>query len=215
MSYASVLYDGIRLDHFRGFDRYYAIPWGSEDATCGRWEPGPGISLFDALNRAGVSCRYVAEDLGFVTEEVRSLLAECGFPGMKIVQFGFDSRDSSSNEHIPHNYTSGSVVYTGTHDNHTVKGWYKSIDADSKKMVRAYFGAENDGDVYRAMVRCAMSSVCNLCIIPLQDWLELGDDARINTPGTFGDNWSWRLSDLSCLEAIVGDIRSMTELYGR
>ena len=215
MAYTSELYDGVRLDHFRGFEEYYAIPWGSEDATCGRWEAGPGMELFDALDMAGISCRYVAEDLGFVTEEVKALLTESRFPGMKIVQFGFDSRDSSSNDHIPHNYTSHSIVYTGTHDNHTVRGWYQTISRDEQKMVRDYLGVAEDKDVYRAMVRCAMASVCNVCIIPVQDWLELDDSARINIPGTFGNNWCWRLGGMESLKSIATDIKNMTEAYGR
>ncbi len=215
MGYTAELYDVVRLDHFRGFEEYYAVPFGSPDATCGRWEPGPGIALFDALDKADIPCRFVAEDLGFVTEEVRTLLDESGLPGMKIVQFGFDSRDTSSNDHIPHNYTDRSIVYTGTHDNHTIKSWYNSISREEQLRVKAYLGIDEDRDVCRAIVRCAMASVCNVCIIPIQDWLELDDSARINTPGTFGGNWCWRLDSIECVNHIVLDIKKITEAYGR
>lgn len=215
MGYTAELYDSVRLDHFRGFEQYYAIPYGAPDATCGRWEAGPGIELFDAMDNAGIYCRYVAEDLGFVTKEVKTLLDESGFPGMKIVQFGFDSRDSSSNDHIPHNYTQNCIVYTGTHDNHTVSGWYRNSGIEEKNRAMDYLGIAKEGDVCRSMVRCAMASVCNVCIIPIQDWLELDDSARINTPGTFGGNWCWRLSDMECLNGIVRNMNNMTEMYGR
>ena len=215
MAYSATLYDVIRLDHFRGFDEYYAIPGGAEDAVGGRWERGPGMALFDALAESGIFCRYIAEDLGFVTEGVRTMLEECGFPGMKILQFGFDSRDSSSNDHIPHNYVSSSVVYTGTHDNHTLKGWYSSIDHDEQLRIKNYLGVDTDEAVCSAMIRCAMASVCDVCIIPIQDWLELGDDARVNTPGTFGGNWTWRIDSIDTLDSIVADIKNMTSLYGR
>ena len=202
------LYDIVRIDHFRGFESYYSIPCGDSDAKGGKWVKGPGIDLFKAFNKTCPDLNIIAEDLGFVTDEVKNLLLATGYPGMKVLLFAFDSRED--NDYLPHNYSKNCVVYTGTHDNSTVKGWEKEGDSKDVSYAKKYTGSDN---LCKAMVRLAMSSVADLCIIPMQDYLCLDNSARINTPSTLGGNWTWRMGEID--EVTEKEIYDITVLYGR
>jgi len=160
----------------------------------------------------GIKDNFIAEDLGFITDSVKSLIEKCGYPGMKIIQFAFDSRDDSSNDHKPYNYTKNSIVYTGTHDNYTLKGWLNNIDIETKNIIKDYIHTD---DLHFGLIKLAMSSVSDICIIPIQDYLELDDSARINVPSTSGNNWKWRLESISQCTKHSKDIRQLTKLYGR
>ena len=185
------LADFIRLDHFRGFAAYWEIPANEPTAVHGRWMPGPGAALFDALRDAlGGELPLVAEDLGFITPEVHELRHAIGVPGMKILQFGFGQTDSP---HLPHRYERETVVYTGTHDNDTARGWFTAADDDERRMAAAYLGIDDEDAVAPAMIRAAYTSVAQMAIVPAQDILGLGSEGRMNRPGAERDNWSWRL----------------------
>ena len=209
------LYDCIRIDHFRGFDEYYSIPAGDETAEHGHWEPGPGMSLMQALKDALGNVNVIAEDLGFLTDGVRRLLYDSGFPGMKVIQFAFDSREES--DYLPHNYEKNCVVYTGTHDNDTLCGWYKVLDPEDLKLSQKYMNNANTSksEIHWDFIRLALASVADLCIIPLQDYLGLGSEARINTPSTLGNNWRWRMKQGCLTKELADQIRELTTLYGR
>ena len=209
------LYDCIRIDHFRGFDEYYSIPAGDETAEHGHWEPGPGMSLMQALKDALGDVNVIAEDLGFLTDSVRRLLHDSGFPGMKVIQFAFDSREES--DYLPHNYEKNCVVYTGTHDNDTLCGWYKVLDPEDLKLSQKYMNNANTPkrQIHWDFIRLALASVADLCIIPLQDYLGLGSEARINTPSTLGNNWRWRMKQGCLTKELADQIRELTTLYGR
>ena len=209
------LYDCIRIDHFRGFDEYYSIPAGDETAEHGHWEPGPSMSLMQALKDALGNVNVIAEDLGFLTDGVRRLLYDSGFPGMKVIQFAFDSREES--DYLPHNYEKNCVVYTGTHDNDTLCGWYKVLDPEDLKLSQKYMNNANTPkrQIHWDFIRLALASVADLCIIPLQDYLGLGSEARINTPSTLGNNWRWRMKQGCLTKELADQIRELTTLYGR
>lgn len=209
------LYDVVRIDHFRGFDEYYCVPYGHETAQFGHWEKGPGIELFHAIRRELGNPAIIAEDLGFLTDSVRQLLKDSGYPGMKVIQFAFDPREES--DYLPHTYDSNCVVYTGTHDNETTKGWYDTMDEGSRAFARDYMQKETL-DPERLpwdFIALAMASVARLCIIPMQDYLQLDNRGRINTPSTLGQNWQWRMNDNAFDEALSARIRRMSALYGR
>lgn len=212
------LYDVVRVDHFRGFDEYYSVPYGSPNAVNGKWMPGPGMKLFRALseNPKVTSESIIAEDLGFLTPSVVKLVRDSGFPGMKVIEFAFDSRDSGG--YLPYSYTRNTVVYTGTHDNQTLKAWYeKELNEDDHKMADDYLGLEGldpDTKVWQ-FIRMAMESVSNICVIPMQDYLCLDGWARMNHPSTTGGNWCWRLRKGEFTEELAGKIRRLTELSGR
>ncbi len=211
-------YDVVRIDHFRGFDEYFAIPYGAENALGGVWKPGPGRALFDAVRTALGEKPLIAEDLGYLTDSVRQLVAQCGFPGMKVLEFAFDSRDSSgAAEYFPYNYTPNCVVYTGTHDNETVEGWYQNILPEERALVREYLGRGEDASepLHWDMIRAAMSSVAKWCVIPMQDYLGLDNQARMNQPSTVGTNWRWRAARADFSPELAGRIRRMTACYGR
>lgn len=212
------IFDVLRIDHFRGFDEYYSIKYGSADAKVGKWCKGPGIKLFDAIKDAIPNNNIIAEDLGFVTPSVKLLLENCGYPGMKVLQFAFDTRDTGdTNSYLPHNYPQKSVAYTGTHDNQTLKGWFDKLSDEEKLNVRQYlcdmYTPDNGLNV--PLISLIMRSNAELCIVPVQDWLELGDESRINTPSTLGNNWKWRLNKKQLSESLSKKIYNMTKLYGR
>ena len=212
------LYDIIRIDHFRGFDEYFAIPAEEKTARNGHWEKGPGIELFDTIRQKMGDIRIIAEDLGYMKESVRKLVKDTGFPGMKVLEFAFDSRDSSgAAEYLPYRYTNNCVVYTGTHDNETLIGWLDSILPEEKQMVRDYVGAVTDNPQETAdkLIRTALGSTADLCVIPMQDYLGLDNSARINHPSTFGSNWRWRVTDGQLDEALAQRIGKLTKIYGR
>lgn len=218
LAYCYRLYDVVRIDHFRGFDQYYSIPAGATDATSGHWENGPGIQLFQAVRQALGEKEIIAEDLGYVTDSVRRLVADCGFPGMKVLEFAFDSRDSgSAGDYLPHNYEENCVVYTGTHDNETISGWIHSILPEERQLARDYLCDyyTPDKKLYQSFISLAMRSKARMCIIPLQDYMGLSNKARINTPSTVGKNWKWRFLPEQLSQELLDSIGKMARRYGR
>ncbi len=215
ISYCFQLYDVVRIDHFRGFDQYYSIPFGAVTAENGHWEKGPGIDLFQNLNRQLGEMNIIAEDLGYVTDSVRKLVKDSGYPGMKVLEFAFDSREKS--DYMPHNYERNCVVYTGTHDNDTIKGWYQSIVPADRQLSIDYMGNEKTElkDIHWDFIRLALSSVAQLAIIPIQDYLGLDTEARMNQPSTLGNNWKWRLLTGEITKELLNKMNKLTALYGR
>ena len=209
-------YDIVRIDHFRGFDEFYAVPYGEKTARNGEWLPGPGLDLFRAAKRELGDFKVIAEDLGFLTDSVKDMLADSGFPGMKVLQFAFDTREDS--DYLPHNYERNSVVYTGTHDNETTFSWWKALSAADKNVALRYIGASRFTSRKKLtwrLIELAEMSVSDLCIIPMQDYLCLGNHARINTPSTIGTNWLWRMKKDAFTDKLAAKIYAMTKLYGR
>ena len=175
--YCFELYDVVRIDHFRGFDEYFSIPYGSETAAPGHWEKGPGIELFRAVEQALGKREIIAEDLGYMSETVRQLVRDSGFPGMKVLEFAFDSRDTgSASDYLPHNYPVNSVAYTGTHDNEALVSWYQTITSAERALVRDYLCdyATPEAQLYKSMIALIFRSAAATCIIPMQDWLGMG-----------------------------------------
>jgi len=208
------LFDVLRLDHFRGLESYFAIPYGDTTAKRGYWKPGPGAEFIDMVNKTVQGASIIAEDLGFQTDGVRKLLEYSACPGMKIVQYAFD--DSEAGEHLPYKYETNSVVYTGTHDNDTLKGWYKNASRSHVRHAMDYIGIRNKREVPRGMIRLALQSNSSLAIIPMQDWLELDSYARLNTPSTVGKgNWRWRLEKKMLTTKLTDEMTQMTQMYGR
>lgn len=218
LSYCYKLYDVVRIDHFRGFDQYYSIPAGAETAIDGHWEQGPGIGFFHTVKQALGEKEIIAEDLGYVTDSVRQLVKDSGFPGMKVLEFAFDSRDSGcASDYLPHNYTENCVAYTGTHDNETITGWFSSITPEERKLARAYlcdkYTPENQ--LHMCFISLIMRSQARLCIVPIQDYMGLDNECRINTPSTVGENWKWRLLPGQMSEKLLKTIGEVTLRYGR
>lgn len=211
--YCYRLYDMVRIDHFRGFDEYYSIPYGDETAEFGHWEKGPGYEIFKAFKKALGSKPVIAEDLGFLTDSVIKLVKKTGYPGMKVLLFAFDSREPS--DYLPHMYTRDTVVYTGTHDNDTVEGWIESAKRADVSFAARYLGVKRRRDIREALIRAAHSSVSDTCIIPMQDYLGLDNTARINMPSTLGGNWVWRMDRNALTDELSEHIRDLTILYGR
>ncbi len=208
---AKKLFDVIRIDHFRGFESYYSIPAGSPDATIGTWEPGGGLDFIKAVKTEFKGIDIIAEDLGFLTPAVKKLLKASGFPGMKVLEFAFDGSDS---DYLPHNYPKNCVVYTGTHDNETADGWGESLSRKQKKFLRDYLCAKKKETVSDALVRAAWSSTGDLAVAQMQDFLHLGNEARINVPSTLGTNWQWRMSELPP-DDLADRIARLNKLYFR
>lgn len=215
IAYCFEWYDIVRIDHFRGFESFYAIPYGAENAVNGCWMPGPGMDLFRKLEEKLGKKAIIAEDLGFLTEEVHRLLHESGFPGMKVIQFAFDSRESAN--YLPHTYTPNCVVYTGTHDNTTTRDWYHTASRECRKFAKEYMrkNALDEDSLAWDFAALAMSSVADLCIIPIQDYLNIDGQGRINHPSTLGGNWSWRLKKWQVTDEVLDEMYQMTKLYGR
>ena len=215
MEHSMKRYNVARIDHFRGFDEYYAIPYGDETAEHGEWEKGPGMDLFKVLKKNVENLDVIAEDLGILTDSVIELLEESGFPGMKVLQFAFDGSEDSS--YLPHKYDKNCVVYTGTHDNETTRGWLENLQGHDLKFVREYINCYDKpvNDCVWALIRTAMSSVADLAIIPVQDYLCLGNEARMNAPSTLGDNWKWRLTKGQISSITIYHMRELTRIYGR
>ena len=185
------LYDTLRIDHFRGFDSYYAIPYGDKTAKNGVWKPGPGIAFFKTVNRSLGKKDIIAEDLGFLTPSVRKLLRDSGYPGMKVLEFAFDNRYSDS-DYLPHRCPVHCVVYAGTHDNDTIQGWLTSVPKKTASYAKAYLRLSKREGYHWGMMRAAWASPADLAVMQLQDILGLGSEARMNTPSTLGNNWQWR-----------------------
>lgn len=212
------LCDVVRIDHFRGFDEYYAIPYVDKTAKGGRWERGPGIELFRAVEHALGKRAVIAEDLGFMTDSVRRLVAQSSFPNMKVLEFAFDRRDTGSqSDHLPHNYPKNCVAYTGTHDNQTLASWFGTITDAERQMARDYLCDHHTPDslLGRSLIALLMRSGASLCIIPMQDHLGLDDRSRTNTPSTLGGNWQWRMTAQSIDDALADEICRMTKRFGR
>ena len=209
MDYLCRIYDVLRIDHFRGFESYYAVPWGERTAKNGRWRQGPGMKLFRAVGDRPI----IAEDLGFVTEPVRQLLQESGFPGMKVLQFAFDRRESGR-DYLPHNYPAHCVAYTGTHDNDTILGWLAHAPAEDAAYAAEYLRLGREEPPWDMM--CALwGSPAELTVVTAQDLLGLDSSARMNVPGTLGNNWSWRARENGFTPELARKLRRKTELYGR
>jgi 4-alpha-glucanotransferase len=218
------LVDIIRLDHFRGFEKYWEVPGTDTTALNGRWVPGPGAELFEAVQKALGTLPIIAEDLGVITSEVDALRDRFGFPGMRVLQFAFGN-DPKADDYKPHNYPQNCVVYTGTHDNNTTIGWFKGSDVeDSTQSKRerererqsALKYAGTDGhEINWDFIRLALMSVADTAIIPMQDILGLGSEARMNLPGTTSGNWCWRFTSDMLTDAIKGRLKELTLLYGR
>ena len=206
------LYDVIRIDHFRGFDSYYAIPYGSEDAVNGHWIEGPGIDLFNEVKKQMPGLTIIVEDLGFLTDSVRKLLKDTGFPGMKVLEFAFDSRDKNNTEYLPHTYIENSTAYIGTHDNDTFVGWINTINEDDRAYAIEYLKLQNDGaDHFRALT-VLYESKSNLAVATMQDLLGIGTEGRINVPSTISDmNWSYRFKADAFDESVKRFFKELTE----
>ncbi|MGN0335548.1 MAG: 4-alpha-glucanotransferase [Lachnospiraceae bacterium] len=218
LHYCFQLYDMVRIDHFRGFDEYFSIPYGAETAVEGHWEKGPGMDLFRKMREVLGDRQVVAEDLGYMTDSVRRLVKESGFPNMKVLEFAFDSRDTgSAGDYLPHNYTENCVAYTGTHDNETIIGWLDCISKEEKQMVREYLCDERTAqkNLHWPMISLIMRSRANLCIIPMQDYLGLDNRSRMNRPSSVGKNWRWRVTEEQLSVELQQKIRRMTIRYGR
>ncbi|OMP11672.1 Glycoside hydrolase, family 77 [Corchorus capsularis] len=213
---AQNLYGEFRIDHFRGFAGFWAVPSEAKVAMVGRWKVGPRKSLFDAISRTVGKIDIIAEDLGVITEDVTELRKYIGAPGMAVLQFGFGS--DSSNPHLPHNHEVNQVVYTGTHDNDTIKGWWNNIMEQEKSNVFRYLHITEEDDISWALIEAALSSVAQTTVITMQDVLGLGNSARMNIPATEVGNWSWRIpSSMSfdCLETEALKLRDLLCMYGR
>ncbi len=207
-------YDIVRMDHFRGLEAYWAVPNGAATARAGKWVKGPDMAFVEAVKKGLPKLKMIAEDLGFLTQEVLDLRDNSGFPGMKVLEFAFDSREPS--DYLPHTYTRNSVVYTGTHDNMTMRQWFETASKDAKAYAIEYMGLTETEGLVLGTIRTAMSSVSDMCIIQMPDWLNLGGEARMNFPGTLSDaNWTWRAEKTDFSKELAKKICNMTKLYGR
>jgi 4-alpha-glucanotransferase len=207
--------DVVRIDHFRGFEAAWEVPYGESTAVNGQWVRGPGSAVFEAIALAmgGGQPPVVAEDLGLITEEVRALLRATGFPGMKVLQFAFGG--GADNPYLPHNYLDPNyVVYTGTHDNDTTRGWFASLADDERSRVCRYVGTDGSR-ITEDLMRLALMSIARTAVVPLQDVLDLGSEARMNTPGQAEGNWSWRVQGSQLTEPPAACLAELTTLYGR
>ena len=214
LSAAGSRYDMIRLDHFRGFESYWAVPFGDPTARGGEWLKGPGMDFINAIRKGLPNVEMIAEDLGFLTQEVIDLKDQSGYPGMKVLGFAFDSREPS--EYLPHTYTENTVCYTGTHDNMTTRQWFDTAEESAVKYAAEYMALTDEEGYVWGTIRTAMQSVSELCVVQMQDYLELGGEARMNFPGTqTSDNWTWRATKGYINDALAEKILRMTRLYGR
>lgn len=212
---AQNIYDEFRIDHFRGLAGFWAVPSEAKVAMVGQWKAGPGKSFFDAISRAVGKTNIIAEDLGVITEDVIQLRKSIGAPGMAVLQFGFGS--DAANPHLPHNHERNQVVYTGTHDNDTIRGWWDVLPQEEKSNVLKYLSITEDG-ISWAMIKVALSSVAQTAIMPMQDILRLGSSARMNIPATQFGNWGWRMPSsvsFDSLETEALQLRDMLSMYGR
>lgn len=210
---AAKLYDVLRIDHFRGFESYWAVPAGETTAKNGRWVKGPGMNVIGPLKKWFSNVSFIAEDLGYLTQEVRQFLAESEFPGMKVLEFAFNANEPS--DYLPHMYERNAICYTGTHDNSPVMLWKEEADPADVQMARIYLGITEEDGIAWGMIRGGMRSVANLFVAQMQDYLELGEGSRVNIPGSTGVNWMWRMDENAIHDELADKIASMTILYGR
>ncbi len=213
LSSLSRFFDVVRIDHFRGFEAYYAIPWPAEDAVAGSWKKGPGMDFFRTVKERLGALEVVAEDLGYLTPEVHALLEETGYPGMKVLQFAFDG--SADNAYLPHNHVPGCVVYVGTHDNNTVLGWLEEAGEESVRQAERYMALSGREGAVWGFVRTAYASVARLAMVQMQDLLELPASCRMNTPSVAAGNWRWRMREDAALPELAEKLRLLAALYGR
>jgi len=206
------LFDLVRLDHFRGLEAAWEIPFAAATAEHGRWSPVPGQDLLTAVRAEHGTLPFVAEDLGTITPEVRALRRDFGLPGMKVLQFAFGG--GSDNPYLPHNHAPRHVVYTGTHDNNTTLGWFEELGPQERLRVTDYLGHPSE-DMPWPLIRAALASVCRLAVVPAQDLLGLGAEHRLNTPGTSEGNWAWQLPVDVLTPELAARLRALNELYGR
>ena len=211
---AGKLYDVIRLDHFRGFEAYWSVPFGDKTAKNGKWVKGPGMKFVRALQQGLPQVDFIAEDLGFLTQEVLDLRDDSGYPGMKVLEFAFDSKEPS--DYLPHTYLPNTVCYTGTHDNMTMQQWFDTASPEAVEYAVAYMNLNKREGYVWGTIRTAFASVSQLCVIQMQDLLDLGAEARMNFPGTLTDaNWTWRMEDGAITPKLTKKLRKLTELYAR
>ena len=210
---ARKLYDVLRIDHFRGFESYWAVPYGDTTAKNGVWKPGPGMGLVGVLNSWFRDLDFIAEDLGYTTPEVRRLLEDSGLPGMKVLEFAFDPEGNS--DFLPHNCLPNSSCYIGTHDNETVQGWLKSATKGELRFAERYLHITGDEGWNWGLIRAGMATASRLFVVQMQDVLELGADARMNAPGTSTGNWQWRMLPGAYDKALAKKLRLYTETYRR
>lgn len=216
MKAAARMYDVVRFDHFRGFESYWAVPADAKTAASGSWQKGPGMDFVGAIKKALPDLQIIAEDLGFVTEEVKQLLRDSGYPGMKVMEFAFDTREPSARDYLPHRYPVNSVVYSGTHDNLTLQQWFDEAAPEDVRSAWDYLGLNDQEGPVWGMIRGAMGSISKLCIIQMQDYLEIGAEGRMNHPGTLTTaNWTWRAKPGFADEKLAKKIRTLTERYDR
>ncbi len=213
MEHNSKLYNKVRIDHFRGLESYWSVPAGDKTAENGKWEKGPGLRLFRAMEKKLGKLNIIAEDLGVITPEVEQLRRDAGLPGMKILQFAFDPNNESS--YLPHNCCGRTVVYTGTHDNDTALGWFDGLDEETQAYVCRYLNIEGREDVSLALIRAAWSSGAELAMCQMQDILDLDSSCRMNTPGTVEGNWFWRMKPDALSEELALELAKLTKLYWR
>lgn len=213
LEHSLTLYDRIRIDHFRGFSSYYVVPYGMPNAVSGLWLKGPGIEFFKAIEAIIGKPDIIAEDLGYIDDGVTSLLADTGFPGMKVLQFAFDSRENS--DYLPHNYNQNCVVYIGTHDNDTIKGWFENASSADVEFAEKYLRLNDAEGKVRGVIKSALASVGETAILTMQDLLCLGSDARMNTPSTAENNWQWRALKSDINFELADELAELTELYRR
>ncbi len=210
---STLLFDMIRIDHFIGFQNFYSIPYGEKTAINGTWKKGPGINLFNVFKEKLGEVNIIAEDLGVVTNEVRNLLKNTGFPGMKLLQFAFDPREES--DYIPYLYTKNVIAYTGTHDNETTKTWFDKLPEKDLRYCLSYINHSDNQNKVDSLIKATLACIADTAIIPIQDYLHLGSEGRMNTPSTTGNNWRWRLMSSELNSKLMIKIKDMTTLYGR
>lgn len=210
---ASKIYDVIRIDHFRGFESFWSVPYGDKTAKNGKWVKGPNMDLLNILKNWFYNVDFISEDLGYHTEDVQKMLDDFGFPGMKVLEFGFDSREQS--DHAPHQIKENYVCYLGTHDNSTIIGWLTAADKKDVTYALDYLGLNDINDFNWQMIKIGMMSLANTFICQIQDYLGLDDSARINTPGTLGNNWKWRIHKDVLTKKLTNKIANYTAMYGR
>ena len=215
IAFQLTIYDVLRIDHFRGFDAYYAIPYGDSTARNGRWRPGPGIDFFRVVNGTLGNPNIIAEDLGFLTDSVRQLLRDTGYRGMKVLELAFDSRDPAALDYLPHCYPTHCAAYTGTHDSDTILGWLSSAPKEDTEYAKAYLRLNEQEGYHWGVIRSVWASPADLAMIQAQDLLGLGSEARMNTPSTVGGNWQWRAQSGVFSAGLAQQVHGEMKLYRR
>ena len=205
--------DFVRIDHFRGFEAYWAVPSDEETAINGEWIKCPGKKMFEEIEKKLGKTAIIAEDLGIITPEVDDLRDSFNFPGMKILQFAFNPNED--NPYLPHNHIKNCVIYTGTHDNNTTLGWYQNLSIEEKNFIKNYLKLDSEENISWDLIQCAWSSVAAFAICPLQDILSLDNSGRINTPGVASDNWQWRFKNDDLTNELSEKLSKLTKLYFR